>query len=212
VCDRKALRWGTPKYDGPLPRLYCPERKYVMADRIATFIAKHGGRRRPVIIQVLSLAVGAVTFLGIVPYLLGRIGHRIAGCVALHIPRILELGLGLVAIASGLFFLVWSVAAFWFAGKGTPVPLASPTRLVTTGPFRYTRNPIKLGAVLLYFGAGTVADQLITGLVMAVVALLLGTAYHKAVEEKELLIRFGEEYRVYRESTSFFIPRPPKRR
>ena len=61
------------------------------------------------------------------------------------------------------------------------MPFASPTRLVTSGPFKYTRNPIKLGAILFYFGIGTICDQLVTGIVMLAIAVLLGAIYHKSV-------------------------------
>jgi protein-S-isoprenylcysteine O-methyltransferase Ste14 len=182
-----------------------------MPNRIVAFIAKHGGKKRPAAIRIMSLALGLFTFLGVVPFLLGIVGHRVADYTGLYVARPLEIALGLTGITIGLFFLLWSVAAFWFMGKGTPVPFASPTRLVTSGPFRYTRNPIKLGAILFYFGVGTIGDQMVTGLVMLAIGLLLGTIYHKGVEEKELLVRFGEEYSEYRNRTSFLIPWPPKR-
>jgi protein-S-isoprenylcysteine O-methyltransferase Ste14 len=100
--------------------------------------------------------------------------------------------------------------AFYFVGKGTPVPFASPTKLVTSGPFRYTRNPIKLGAILFYFGVGCIYDSFVAGLAMLVTGAMLGTVYHKCVEQKELVIRFGDEYERYRKRTSFLIPLPPK--
>jgi protein-S-isoprenylcysteine O-methyltransferase Ste14 len=182
-----------------------------MANRIVAFIAKHAGRKRSAAIRILSLVLGLFTFLGVVPFLLGSVGHRVAGYAGIHVARPLEIVLGTAGITTGLSFLLWSVAAFWLAGKGTPVPFASPTRLVTSGPFRYTRNPIKLGVILFYFGVGTIGDELVTGAVMLAIGFLLGTIYHKGVEEKELLIRFGEEYREYRNRTSFLIPWPPKR-
>jgi protein-S-isoprenylcysteine O-methyltransferase Ste14 len=82
---------------------------------------------------------------------------------------------------------------------------------VTSGPFKYTRNPIKLGAILFYFGTGTVCDQLLTGLIMSAIGLLLGAIYHKSVEEKELAIRFGKDYEEYRKRTSFLIPLLPRK-
>lgn len=46
---------------------------------------------------------------------------------------------------------------------------------------------------------------------MLMIAAPLGTPYHKAVEEKELLQRLDPKYDAYRKRTSFLIPRPPKK-
>ena len=97
---------------------------------------------------------------------LGVIGHWISSYVPLDIPGIVGVSMGLAGSCAGLFFLVWSVTAFWFVGRGTPVPIVSPTKLVTGGPFKYTRNPIKLGTTLFYFGTGALFDGMVTGLVM----------------------------------------------
>jgi protein-S-isoprenylcysteine O-methyltransferase Ste14 len=50
-----------------------------------------------------------------------------------------------------------------------------------------------------------------TGLVMLALGALLGTFYHKVIEEKELALRFGEECEEYRKRTSFLLPLPPKK-
>jgi len=183
-----------------------------MLHRVATLVAQNGGKERPVVVRVVSLASGVLVFVVIAPVLLGFAGHAIARSVALTVPRYIELLFGAVGTAIGLFFLLWSISAFWVIGKGTPVPLVSPTRLITTGLFSYCRNPLVFGLILFYFGAGTICDELVTGLFMLVVALVLSAAYHKCVEERELLLRYGGEYREYRERTSFFIPMRPKKR
>jgi protein-S-isoprenylcysteine O-methyltransferase Ste14 len=182
-----------------------------MIEKIVAWIAGRAGKPRSRSVRILSLAAGAVVFLAAIPLALGLIGHWAAGYVVIPAPGFLARSLGAASVCAGLFFLLWSMSAFWFVGGGTPVPLASPTRLVTTGPFRYTRNPIKLGAVLYYFGAGAICDGLVTGLVMLILATAIGTIYHKTVEEKELAIRFGSAYEEYRNRTSFLIPLPPKK-
>jgi protein-S-isoprenylcysteine O-methyltransferase Ste14 len=37
--------------------------------------------------------------------------------------------------------------------------------------------------------------------------LIIGSFYHKAVEEKELLARFGKEYEDYKARTPFLVPK-----
>lgn len=181
-----------------------------MTNKIVNFLSKHAGKERRTTIKILSLVTGIFIFFILVPIALGIFGHGVASYVLVSVPRIVEVALGIASIILGLFFYLWSVSAFWFVGKGTPVPFASPTRLVTCGPFRYTRNPINLGAILLYFGVGCICDGFVTGLVMLATGALLGSIYHKCVEEKELVIRFGNEYEEYRKHTSFLIPLPPK--
>ena len=181
-----------------------------MLKKMVAFVARHAGKERSIKVRILSLVLGIFAFFIVAPIVLGMGGHFIAKHVNLAIPRIVEVPTGIAGICVGLFFLLWAVSAFWFIGKGTPVPFASPTRLVTCGPFKYTRNPIKLGAILFYFGVGTICDQIATGLIMLTIGAILGTIYHKTIEEKELRFRFGHEYEQYRERTSFFIPWPPK--
>jgi len=182
-----------------------------MKDRIVGYIARHAGKERPMPIRIMWLAAGVLVFLVAIPLTLGLLGHWVSGYVAFGIPRLLELALGITGVCVGLLFLLWSITTFWSIGRGTPVPFASPTKLVSSGPFKYTRNPIKLGAVLFYFGLGTIGDGLLTGLVMLVLGLILGTTYHRRIEEKELALRFGNEYEEYRKRTSFFIPLPPRK-
>ncbi|MBN2208786.1 MAG: isoprenylcysteine carboxylmethyltransferase family protein [Candidatus Coatesbacteria bacterium] len=181
-----------------------------MLDRVVAFVARHAGKERPVAVRVVSLAFGLGAFVIIIPILLGLVGRLVSRVVAIAVPRNVEVLLGAAGAVVGIFFLIWSVSAFWVIGKGTPVPLASPTRLVTTGPFRYCRNPLVLGVILFYFGVGALCDQFVTGLTMLTIGLVLSTVYHKYVEEKELLVRFGGKYQEYRERTSFLIPLPPK--
>ena len=56
-------------------------------------------------------------------------------------------------IAAGGCLVAWSILTFVFAGKGTPAPFDPPRRLVVSGPFHYSRNPIYIGAVVAMAGA-----------------------------------------------------------
>jgi protein-S-isoprenylcysteine O-methyltransferase Ste14 len=182
-----------------------------MGAKLTDFIVKQSGKKRSTLYKVLTILFAAPLFLVIIPVLLGLLGHWIARYLMIAIPRNVEITMGVIVLIFGLFFILWSFTAFWYIGKGTPVPLAATSKLMTSGPFRYTRNPLKLGAFCYYFGLGTICDSLTTGLIMFIIALCLGILYHKTVEEQELLERFGQEYEEYRRRTSFLIPWPPKR-
>lgn len=181
-----------------------------MMKNIAAFVARHAGKERSKPFKILSLVLGFTGFFILVPLILGLVGHLVAKSFPVSVPRIVEVLLACAALAGGLFFLAWSVSTFWQVGHGTPVPFASPTRLVTEGPFKYTRNPLKLGAFLFYFGLGVLWDGFMTGLVILLIVVILGTLYHKSIEEKELAMRFGDAYERYRKRTSFLIPLPPR--
>lgn len=182
-----------------------------MIDKIIRLVASYAGKERSIGVRIASLVTGALFFLVLVPLILFVPAHFVSTRFSIFIPSFIELMLGIIVTLMGLFFLFWSVSAFWIIGRGTPVPFASPTRLVTEGPFKYTRNPIKLGAVLFYFGSGTIVDTLLTGITMLVIAATIGILYHKNIEDKELLLRFGREYEEYRRRTSFLLPLPPKK-
>lgn len=60
---------------------------------------------------------------------------------------------GAALVVAGGCLVGWSILTFVFVGKGTAAPFDPPRRLVVTGPFRYMRNPIYVGAVAAMAGA-----------------------------------------------------------
>lgn len=162
---------------------------------------------RSTLFRALSLFFGATMFLLVIPWVLITIARMITDPPAAYSPRSLEVAIGFVFNTLGLFLVFWSVASLWLLGKGTPAPFAPTQRLVVEGPYKLCRNPMKLGAISYYLGIGTLFDSLPTGLVCFFIGLVIGTFYHKAVEEKELTARFGKDYEAYKKNTPFLIPR-----
>jgi len=162
---------------------------------------------RSTLFRVLSLLFGATVFLVVIPWVLITLVGMIIRPVGACCPRSLEVVIGFVFNTLGLFLVFWSVASLWLLGKGTPAPFAPTQHLVVEGPYRLSRNPMKLGAISYYLGVGALAHSLVAGIVCFFVALVIGTFYHKAVEEKELMARFGKDYEEYKKSTPFLIPR-----
>jgi len=87
------------------------------------------------------------------------------------------------------------------------MPLMATQKLVVNKPYLYSRNPLFFGVINLFFGISILFDS-ISSLVMVLIFLVIILLYTKFIEEKELEIRFGEEYLVYKKSTPFFIPTP----
>jgi len=65
-----------------------------------------------------------------------------------------------------------------------------------------------LGTILLYGGVSIYASSFAAMLATLVLSLCLVT-YIRFIEEKEMSARFGDEYRQYKQSTPFIIPRIP---
>ena len=78
-------------------------------------------------------------------------------------------------------------------------PRKPTTAIITTGPYRFSRNPSYVGLTLLCVGIGIAADSIwILGLLIpAIVVMHYGVIVR---EERYLENKFGEEYLRYRRS------------
>ena len=111
---------------------------------------------------------------------------------------------GLFVSASGVALYMWTIVLFARA-RGTQVPIAPTQRVVTSGPYAVSRNPMLTSAIIMVFGAGVVLNSwsfILAGLVIPTPYLI----YILLVEERELEARFGEEYLAYKQSTPFIVP------
>ena len=89
---------------------------------------------------------------------------------------------------------------FEFRKAGTKLDPRRPTSaLVTTGPFRLSRNPAYLSLSLLYVGIGIATDGVWTlGMIVPVLVVMhVGVIFR---EERYLEAKFGEDYRRYKAS------------
>jgi protein-S-isoprenylcysteine O-methyltransferase Ste14 len=151
----------------------------------------------------VSLAWGVAlggTFACLLPYLLNEWHfHR-----PLPYWTVAQVAGGLL-ICAGLIPIAVSFAEF-IRADGTPVPVASPRRLVVRGSYRYVRNPIYAGFSVIMAG-----EVLLFGspglLEYTVVAWCIGAAAVRFYEEPVLARKFGAEYQDYRRAVRAWIPR-----
>jgi protein-S-isoprenylcysteine O-methyltransferase Ste14 len=121
-------------------------------------------------------------------------------------PRQVWFWLALLTAGIGLVLCVSTVRLFSKYGDGTPAPWDPPKKLVITGPYRYMRNPMITGALLLLlseallFHSWPIAAWMILFFVGNVI-------YFPFVEEKGLEKRFGDEYLEYKARVPRWIPR-----
>jgi protein-S-isoprenylcysteine O-methyltransferase Ste14 len=128
------------------------------------------------------------------------------------LPFPINIMIGVIIWIPGFFWSIWANIDLFTRGKGSPVPLKdSETKLlVITGPYKYCRNPMIFGYILIWAGFGFFFNSysLLLGFSLLVAALLI--LFVKTWEEKDLERRFGESYRKYKETVSFLIPLPSK--
>lgn len=110
---------------------------------------------------------------------------------------------GLVLLAGGILINLLGLREFRKA-KTDYVPYRPTTRIITAGPFRFTRNPLYLGLALFYAGLALVLGSF-WALVLLVPVLAVIRYGVIAREERYLEAKFGEEYRRYRSSVRRWI-------
>lgn len=109
------------------------------------------------------------------------------------------------AIAPGLIG-VSAVQEFVTRGHGTPVPFDPPQRLVTSGLYRYVRNPMQLSALLMLAAFAALLEQPLL-LLAAIIAHTYSVGIAGWDEDRDLDRRFGSEWREYRASVPRWRPR-----
>lgn len=102
---------------------------------------------------------------------------------------------GLVLTVPGLAVVLHSGAVFLKARTGL-LPFSEATRLVTGGPYRYTRNPMYLGMVTFLAGFAVILGSVSAFVPVILFAWIIDRQFIQN-EEKFLLAEFGTEYREY---------------
>jgi protein-S-isoprenylcysteine O-methyltransferase Ste14 len=155
--------------------------------------------------HLVAIAVLPFVVTVVVPFwLAGRFGTAPAPSASLAGLALQLAGLALLAV--GLAFFAASLRRFAGEGEGTLAPWDPPRRLVVRGPYRYVRNPMISGVVLVLFGE---AALLLSPAHLAWAALFLGinALYIPLVEEPALARRFGTSYREYCACVPRVLPR-----
>jgi protein-S-isoprenylcysteine O-methyltransferase Ste14 len=97
----------------------------------------------------------------------------------------------------GTTVLLWCVREFYVTGRGTLAPWDPPQHLVTSGPYRISRNPMYLGVDVILVGWCT----LWSSRTLIIYAALFMIGFHLRVllvEEPWARRRFGAAWEAYR--------------
>ncbi len=96
---------------------------------------------------------------------------------------------GLSLIGGGLLLAAW---ATWVSSDAD---LADPDRLVVSGPYAASRNPMYVGWTLAYVGIALALANVWLALLLPGVLLFMHVVIRR--EERLLQASFGDEYRTY---------------
>jgi len=108
--------------------------------------------------------------------------------------------------AIGGMILLWSFWNFLVQGRGTPAPIDAPKELVATGFYRYVRNPMYVGVLLMLLGH-FLWFQFAWLIVYAAIVFLSFHLFITLYEEPTLKRNFGASYEEYLRRVPRWIPR-----
>lgn len=122
------------------------------------------------------------------------------------IKNIIRLVLGILLLTFGLLLFIQSIILFIKIGKGTLAPWNPTQKLVVMGLYRYTRNPMILGVLLILSAEAFLLNSLPI-LVWMILFFIINTIYFIKKEEPDLEKKFGEDYREYKKNVPRWFPR-----
>ncbi len=103
---------------------------------------------------------------------------------------------GIIPVLIGLAMSLWCFFDFILIGKGTPVPIDPPKKLVIVGMYRFVRNPMYIGILFLLFGEAIFFKSFVLLGYTACVYCLFHI-FIIGFEEPMLKTKFGKEYEDY---------------
>ena len=99
--------------------------------------------------------------------------------------------IGWPLIAVGIGICVWSVI------EAKEMNIANPNKLLTSGPYGLSRNPMYVGWALIHMGISFAANS-VWMVILLPIAILYIYFVDIRKEERILNERFGDEFRQYR--------------
>lgn len=150
-------------------------------------------------------AIGSTVFFFVAPGLVaGLLPWLVGRSTANPVPWPVQ-GLGLMV---GLGGLTWLLVCFvdFVAARGTPAPIAPTERLVVEGPYRYVRNPMYVGVIVIILGQ-TLWHGSPWLLVYGALVWTVTAAFVRMYEEPSLRRQFGSDYVAYQAAVPAWFPR-----
>jgi protein-S-isoprenylcysteine O-methyltransferase Ste14 len=128
------------------------------------------------------------------PVVVGIVANVFLGRPFVSTPAALGAGIPLVAVGSAI--VAWAFRTMLAHGQ-TPDARHPKTKVVTAGPFRFSRNPMYLGFEIAASGAGLVMNS-VPVLVSVAASVVLTQVLVVHQEERYLASKFPDDYAAYR--------------
>ena len=104
--------------------------------------------------------------------------------------------IGAVLVVAALAFAIWAAATMLRARTHVD-PFRPTLAIVTSGPFRWTRNPLYLSMAVTYVGVALMLHAVAAVLLLPVALIVIVVGVIRR-EERYLERKFGAEYLAYR--------------
>jgi len=114
--------------------------------------------------------------------------------------------LGMALLVTGGILALMCVGLFIVRGRGTPAIFDAPRAFVAVGPYRYVRNPMHIGALMVLTGFG-LSERSLSIIVFSLLWLIIIQLFVVYFEEPGLKERFGASYGEYCKAVPRWIPR-----
>ncbi|MBA4383229.1 MAG: hypothetical protein C0410_00690 [Anaerolinea sp.] len=111
------------------------------------------------------------------------------------VPRLVLIAAGVILVLAGVTLVVLTRQEFARYGQPTDPGLAT-SKLITTGVFSFSQNPLYVGGILFLIGISLVF-RLTWGLILLVPSIVACHYILIVPEERYLAEKFGEQYREY---------------
>ena len=137
----------------------------------------------------------------VIPYFLNGLGLPILR----QVPAAFKI-IGPVLYVAGLSMQLYTTYLFWKFAQGTLAPWQPTQKLVVRGLYRYCRNPMITGVLMmlageaLFFNARGIA-------IWTCIFFVMNTMFFIFKEEPDMLSRFGEPYKEYKKHVPRWIPK-----
>ena len=115
--------------------------------------------------------------------------------------------IGAVMIIFGAVWLLSAIA--WFAHEGVK-PYPPIERVIATGPYAYSRNPMYGGVVMVMIGQGLLFGSRAVA-IYGVCWLAAFLIFERTIDDPFIIKRMGKPYEDYLKSVPGWIPRRPRR-
>ena len=161
--------------------------------------------------NTLLIAIRAAVYMTGFVYFFGYLAFRVRAFdpqVGFRLPDGLQIP-GLILGLAGTLLVLACAGEFITRGRGTPAPFDAPRRFVAAGPYKFVRNPMYVGGLLLLAAVALYLHS-ISILLMAFALFLVAHAFVFFYEEPTLRRTFGATYEEYCRNVRRWLPRRPK--